>query len=214
MTRLLLADDHPIVLDGLSALLGGAGFDIVAQCRTGAAVPAKIAETAPDVAILDIQMPGLTGLDILRDLRSRHVESPRVIILTASLDKQQVVEAVELDADGLVLKETAAERIVHCVEEVAAGRQWIDNDALMRVMGELARREARAQTTRPLSVREAEVARLAAQGLRNRDIALALTLTESTVKMHLSNVFDKLGISSRAELAAFAREYGLSASRG
>lgn len=207
--RLLLADDHPIVLDGLSALLAAAGFEIVARCRRGDTVSAEIADTSPDIAILDIQMPGMTGIDILRDLRTRRVSSPKVIILTASLDKRQVLEAVELEADGLMLKETAAERIVQCVEEVAAGRQWIDNDALMRIMGELTQKEERTRGMRELTARESEVARLAARGVRNRDIALALGLADSTVKMHLGNIFDKLEVGSRAELAAFARDFGL-----
>lgn len=210
MTSLLLADDHPIVLEGLAALLQAEGFDIVARCRSGDAAMAEIAAHDPDIAVLDIQMPGSTGLAILRDIRARGALRPKVIILTASVDRAQIVEAVELEADGLVLKELVADRIVECIENVAAGVQWIDNDALKRVIVDLARREARAAATRPLSARETEVARLAARGLRNRDIAETLGLTESTVKMHMGNAFDKLGVASRAELAALARDLGLS----
>ena len=210
MTRLLLADDHPIVLEGLAALLLAEGFEIVARCRTGDAAAAAIAELDPDIAVLDIQMPGSTGLAILRDIRARGALRPKVIILTASVDRAQIVDAVELEADGLVLKELVADRIVECIENVAAGVQWIDNDALKRVIADMARREARIAATRPLSARETEVARLAARGLRNRDIADALGLTESTVKMHMGNAFDKLGVASRAELAALGRELGLS----
>jgi two-component system nitrate/nitrite response regulator NarP len=209
MTSLLIADDHPIVLEGLGALLQAEGFQIVAQCRSGDAALAAMAEHDPDIAVLDIQMPGLSGLAILRDLRSRGVQRPRIIILTASLDHREIVEAVELEADGLILKELVADRIVECVEKVAGGVQWIDNDVLKRVIGDLAQREARAAATRPLSAREMEVARLAARGLRNRDIANALGLSEATVKMHMGNAFDKLGVASRAELAALARELGL-----
>ncbi len=209
MTRLLLADDHPIILEGLSALLKADGLDIVALCRSGDAAIAAITEHDPDVAILDIQMPGASGLQILREIRSRGALRPKVIILTASLDRAQIVEAIELEADGLVLKEVVADRITECVERVAAGQQWIDNDALKRVITDMARREARAATTRPLTVRETEVARLAARGLRNRDIAQELGLTESTVKMHMGSAFDKLGVASRAELAALGKELGL-----
>lgn len=210
MTRLLIADDHPIVLEGLASLLQNEGFEIVARCRSGDAAIAAIAEHDPDIAVLDIQMPGATGLDILRDIRVRGAVRPKVIILTASLDRSQIVEAVELEADGLVLKELVADRIVECIENVAAGQQWIDNDALKYVIIDLAKREARAAATRPLSARETEVARLAARGLRNRDIGEALGLTESTVKMHLGSAFGKLGVASRAELAALGRELGLS----
>jgi two-component system nitrate/nitrite response regulator NarL len=210
MTSLLLADDHPIVLEGLAALLQAEGFDIVARCRSGDAAIAAISAHDPDIAVLDIQMPGVTGLAILRDIRARGAVRPKVIILTASVDRTQIVEAVELEADGLVLKELVADRIVECIENVAAGVQWIDNGALKRVIVDLARREARAAATKPLSARETEVARLAARGLRNRDIAETLGLAESTVKMHMSNAFEKLGVVSRAELAALARELGLS----
>ena len=209
MTRLLLADDHPIVLEGLAALLQAEGFDIVARCPNGDAATAAIATHDPDIAVLDIQVPGASGLAILRGIRSRGAARPKVIILTASLDQNQIVEAVELEADGLVLKEQVADRIVECIENVASGVQWIDNDVLKRVIGDLARREARAVATKPLSARETEVARLAARGLRNRDIGQALGLTESTVKMHMGNAFDKLGVSSRAELATMARDLGL-----
>lgn len=210
MIRLLIADDHPIVLEGLASLLQSEGFEIVARCRSGDAAIAAIAEFDPDIAVLDIQMPGATGLAILRDTRRRGAVRPRIIILTASFDQTQIVEAIELEADGLVLKDLVADRIVECVENVAAGEQWIDNDALKRVITDLARREARAAATRPLTARETEVARLAARGMRNRVIAAALGLTESTVKMHMGSAFDKLGVSSRAELAALGRELGLS----
>jgi two-component system nitrate/nitrite response regulator NarL len=209
MTRLLLADDHPIVLEGLASLLEEEGFEIVARCVSGDAAIAAIAEQDPDIAVLDIHMPGANGLAILREIRSRDALRPKVIILTASMDRAQIVEAVELEADGLVLKELVADRIVECIEKVAAGLQWIDNDALERVISDLARREARAAATKPLSARETEVARLAARGMRNRDIAEALGLTESTVKMHMGQAFDKLGVGSRAELAALARDLGL-----
>jgi two-component system nitrate/nitrite response regulator NarP len=170
---------------------------------------AAIAEHDPDIVILDIQMPGKTGLEILRDLRDRGAARPKVIILTASLDRSQIVEAIALEADGLVLKDLVTERIVDCIDHVASGVQWIDNDALKRVIVDLARRDARHAAARPLSARESEVARLAARGLRNRDIADSLGLTESTVKMHMGNVLDKLGVASRAELAALARDLGL-----
>lgn len=209
MMRLLLADDHPIVLEGLASLLQTEGYDVVARCTDGDAVLPAIAAHDPDIAVVDIHMPGTTGLAILRDLRARGAVRPKLIILTASLDHSEIATAVELEADGLVLKDLVADRIVECIENVAAGVQWIDNDALKRAIAEMARREARTTTTKSLSARETDVARLAARGLRNRDIGEALGLTESTVKMHMGNAFDKLGVTSRAELAALARELGL-----
>ena len=209
MTRLLIADDHPIVLEGLSSLLKAEGFEIVGQCRTGADAVAAIAADDPDIAVLDIHMPAPSGLAILRDIRRRGAARPRVIILTASLNRAEIVEAVDLEADGLMLKEAVADRIGQCIQQVAAGAQWIDNDALTFVIDDLAQREAQSAPTRPLSVRETEVAQLVARGMRNRDIAAALGLTESTIKMHVGNILDKLNVNSRAELAALGRELGL-----
>lgn len=209
MIRVLIADDHPIVLEGLASLLEDADFDVVARCRSGDEAAAEIARLAPDVALLDIQMPGRSGLDILRDIRARRATTPKVIILTASLDPSQLAVAIQLEADGLVLKEAVADRVIKCIVAVAAGEQWIDNDALKRGMGALARRETLAASTRPLSAREAEVARMAASGLRNKDIATALGLSQSTVKMHLGSIFEKLNVETRAQLAAMGRDFDL-----
>lgn len=206
MSRLLIADDHPIVLSGLASLLEEAEHEIVARCHDGSEVMAAIETTRPEIAVLDIQMPGRTGLDILKELRGRATCDTRVIILTASLDSGQLAEAIQLDADGLVLKDAVADRIVKCVDAVAAGGQWIDNDALKQGLSELARRETAAIGRQPLSARERDVARLAATGVRNRDIAVTLGLAESTVKMHLTSIFEKLKVGTRAQLAAMAKE--------
>ena len=208
MKQLVIADDHPIVLDGLATLLESAGFGIAARCADGDAAWTAITTLKPDVAVLDIQMPKQTGLDLLRAVRAAPGHT-RVVLLTATLDNARVVEAIDMEADGLVLKETAAERIVQCVEAVAAGQQWIDNDALKRVIGDMTRRDSAGAARKLLTPREGDVARLAAQGLRNRPIADALGLTEGTVKMHLHSIYDKLGIGSRAELAAKASEFGI-----
>lgn len=197
------------MLEGLSSLLKAEGFDIAASCRSGEAAVAAIAAHDPDIAILDIHMPAPSGLEILRSIRRSGAVRPKVIILTASLDRAEIVEAVELEADGLMLKQVVADRIGQCILQVAAGAQWIDNDALNFVIDYLARREVRTTATRTLSVRETEVAKLVARGMRNRDIADALGLSESTIKMHVGNILDKLYVSSRAELAALGRELGL-----
>ncbi|KPF77857.1 hypothetical protein IP88_05220 [alpha proteobacterium AAP81b] len=209
MIRLLIADDHPIVLEGLASLLEASDLAVVARCRNGDDALAAITTTDLDIAILDIQMPGPSGLDILRRLRDARAARPKVVILTASFDPGQIAAAIQLEADGLVLKDVVADRIVKCLDAVAAGGQWIDNDALKQGLGELARREDAALSRRPLSGRETEVARLAARGLRNKDIAELLALAPSTVKMHMSSIFEKLDVESRAQLAAIAKDLGL-----
>ncbi len=218
MARLLIADRLPLLLAGLASLVEDAGLTLVARCGDAAAAERLTAEHDPDIAVLDAAL----GLDILRRQRADGAARPRLMLLADADAQDALAEAVELEADGLVLRDAPLERVARCLEAVAAGEQWIDNDALRRVMGELGRREAspaakrpltrreaQGARSRPLTKREADVARLAAKGLRNRDIAAALGLTEGTVKLHLNRVFAKLRVDGRAALAANARELGL-----
>jgi DNA-binding NarL/FixJ family response regulator len=202
---LLIADRLPLLLAGLASLVEDAGLTLVARCGDAAAAERLTAEHDPDIAVLDAAL----GLDILRRQRADGAARPRLMLLADADAQDALAEAVELEADGLVLRDAPLERVARCLEAVAAGEQWIDNDALRRGLGELGRREAQGARSRPLTKREADVARLAAKGLRNRDIAAALGLTEGTVKLHLNRVFAKLRVDGRAALAANARELGL-----
>jgi len=205
VARLLIADRLPLLLAGLASLVEDAGLTLVARCGDAAAAERLTAEHDPDIAVLDAAL----GLDILRRQRADGAARPRLMLLADADAQDALAEAVELEADGLVLRDAPLERVARCLEAVAAGEQWIDNDALRRGLGELGRREAQGARSRPLTKREADVARLAAKGLRNRDIAAALGLTEGTVKLHLNRVFAKLRVDGRAALAANARELGL-----
>jgi len=206
MTRLLLADDHPILLEGLASLLIASNFDVVGRFGNGRDAHAAFGEMDPDIAILDINMPGKSGLDILREHRSFGALRPKIVILTATTDPQQMVEVLDLEPDGLVLKEAVVDRIVYCLEKIVAGVQWIENDALLMAMRRLAHRETVTNRTDRLTAREREIAKLVVTGLNNRDIAAALGIAESTVKMHLGAIFEKLGVASRTQLAAFVRD--------
>lgn len=204
MTTLLIADDHPLMRDAVASLFGPP-YKVLERCSDGLQARAAIAAHQPDIAILDVQMPSLTGLDLLREARTEGWRT-RIILLTAGLEPKPLVEAVKLKVDGLVLKDAGGELLLRCVEAVLAGEQWIDKEAMKQVMTMLAQAPA---STDDLTPRERDVVRQVAQGQRNKEIARSLGITEGTVKMHLHNLYEKLNVSSRTELALLAKEQGL-----
>lgn len=204
MTTLLIADDHPLMRDAVAGLFG-APYEVVERCSDGLQAQAAILALQPDVAILDVQMPALTGLDLLRQARAEGWRC-KIILLTAGLEPKPLVEAVKLKVDGLVLKDAGGEMLLRCVEAVLGGGQWIDKEAMKQVMTMLAQSPA---PTADLTPRESDVVRQVAQGQRNKEIARSLGISEGTVKMHLHNLYEKLGVSSRTELALLAKEQGL-----
>jgi two-component system, NarL family, nitrate/nitrite response regulator NarL len=209
-TRLVIADDHPIVLDGLAQLFAGEqDFDVVARCSTGDEALAALRRHRPDVAVLDIRMPGMSGLDVLRHAREERLPT-KVILLTAEISDESVVGAVRLGVAGIVLKETAPRVLVQSVRSVAAGEKWLDDGAMRRALDSVMRREAvMAEAVRVLTPRELEIVRMVATGLRNKQIAERLTITEGTVKIHLHSIYQKVNVSGRVELSIYAREKSL-----
>jgi DNA-binding NarL/FixJ family response regulator len=208
--RLILADDHPIVLDGLEQLFRAQkDFTVVARCQDGAETLRAVRQHRPDVLLLDIRMPAPDGLQVIRELRKDSLPT-RVVILTAALEEDDVLEAVRLGVQGVVLKEMSPEMLMECVRKVAAGEQWIERRSLTRALDKMLRREAGFRdASAVLTAREIEIVRLAAQGLRNQAIADRLHISEGTVKIHLHNIYEKLGIDGRVALTHYAREKGL-----
>ncbi len=200
MTRILIADDHPIILSGAEALLRGTHLEIVATFANGEALLASLADLRPDIIVLDVKMPRCSGLDVLRTLRGRNNELP-VILFTAAINERDAREAISLGVNGLVLKDTAPGSLVHCLEEVNQGRRWIDQPILQRALDtSLVNDGAVATPLDLLSQREREIMNQVVQGLRNREIAARSGIAEGTVKVHLHKVYEKLGVSSRTEL--------------
>jgi two-component system, NarL family, nitrate/nitrite response regulator NarL len=198
MTRILLADDHPLMLSGIDSLLAHTDYEVIARLTDGNTALAAILASRPDIALIDVSMPGLSGTQILRTLRSAG-SAVKVVILTAHLDDEDLLEAMRAGVEGIVHKDGGARQLVECLDKVATGGRWIPRDILIRV-SEL--RRARADDPlNQLSTREREIAELVAQGMRNRAISEELGLTEGTVKVYLNRVYEKLGISSRTELA-------------
>jgi len=201
--RVLIADDHPIIRSAVSALLEGSEYIVAASAESAASAIAAVRECDPDIVVLDIAMPGGSGLDVLRQLRGKGDRRP-VILLTAAIDDHRLSEALALAVDGIVMKNNDPAYLLDCLQAVAGGRQWLDPEVGQRA-AELAQRRPKAI----LSVRERRLVALVAQGLRNREIAAELGITEGTVKVYLHAIFDKLGVANRTALAIRAGEEGL-----
>jgi len=207
MAKVLVADDDPLTMAGIIALLDKTNFDVVATVNTGAAALDTLASARPDLLILDNGMPERSGLDVLRTLRSRGDARP-VVLLTGGLNDELAREAIQLSVNGIVIKATAPRDLLTCLESVVQGRRWLDQDVMQRVMEQAMSPDTPRDPFEVLSGRERAVASLARRGLRNKEIAEELGLTEGTVKVHLHKVFDKLNIRGRTELILLAQDRG------
>jgi DNA-binding NarL/FixJ family response regulator len=207
--RVVVVDDHPIVLEGLERLFRREGdIEIVARCVNAREALDAVRTHRPDVVVLDLRLPGGHGLDVLDAIR-REALPTRAVLLAGSINEDELVEALQLGARGIVLKEMAPELLVRCLRTVHAGGRWLENDFLGRALESLLDREGVARPGRmALSPREIEIVRLAATGHHNREIAETLHITEGTVKVHLHNIYEKLGIEGRVELTLYARDHG------
>ncbi|MBL8237386.1 MAG: response regulator transcription factor [Bryobacterales bacterium] len=217
--RIVIADDHPIVRDGIRRLLSlESDIDVVGEAGDGRGVLDVVHETNPDVLLLDLRMPNLDGLGALETLQQTNKRT-RVIVLTASEDKNEFVQAMKLGCSGIVLKQTAPDLIVKSIRKVHSGEIWLDSHTTAAVMrqfatpgSEMAAQGGGGKTGRersPLSTREREIVALVAQGYKNKEMAEKMFISEQTVKNHLHNIFDKLGVSDRLELALYAIHKGL-----
>jgi DNA-binding NarL/FixJ family response regulator len=208
--RVVLADDHPLILDGLVQLLRLAGdFEVLERCVSGEETLLALERQLPDLLVLDLRMPGLDGLAVLREMRRRQFAT-RVVILTAALSESDLLEAVRLGVRGVILKEMAPRLLLQCLRKVHAGGHWVENRAVRDALETVLRREAGAREAAALlTQREIELVRMVAQGLRNREIAGRLHITEGTVKTHLRNVYRKLELENRVGVRAYAEEKGL-----
>jgi len=208
MIRVILADDHAVVRKGIRDFLEEPGdIAVVAEAANGDEALALIREHRPDVAVLDIQMPGRTGLEVTRAVRAEQLPVG-VLILTAYDDDPFVMTALRSGANGYVLKTAEPEEIVAAVHAVHEGQSALDPALLQKVMAYISGAPLSA-TIESLSAREIEVLRLAAQGFTNKAIGVQLGISDRTVQGHLTNIFGKLDVGSRTEAVTKAIQMGL-----
>jgi DNA-binding NarL/FixJ family response regulator len=208
--RVVLVDDHPIVLQGLQHLFARQpDIGVTACCATVAEGLAAARSTHSDVIVLDLRMPDGGGLALLDAIGGERL-GIKTVVLTAAISDEEVAQALRKGTAGLVLKESPPEQLIECVRRVHAGERWLDPGAMSRVL-QPARPSANPSEERAASLtgREREVVRMIASGLRNRDIGERLSISENTVKVHLHNIYEKLGVEGRMELLLLAQELKL-----
>jgi Response regulator containing a CheY-like receiver domain and an HTH DNA-binding domain len=204
LSRLLLVDDHPMISTALEALLRNTPFKIVGVAATGEEAIDAIGRLEPEFVLLDLQLRQGSGMDVLRQLR-REQNRMRVVLLTAAIDDSSLMEAKALHVQGIVLKNSDPAYLFECLDRVRRGGQWFDpevTERFKRLSDSIGHGEHAA-----LAPRERELIKLVRNGLRNREIAQKLGVTEGTIKVYLHTVFQKLGVSSRTELAIRASEF-------
>ncbi len=213
--RLLIADGHPIVLEGLRTVLGhNPSLQVVGEASDGMEAIEKTVSLDPDVVLMELKLPRVDGLTVLRSIQARAGRS-KVILFSSSENKEEFVEAMKLGCSGILSKDSSVGLLEKSIQKVHAGEIWLDSNTTAAVIRQFASPSdfpaphggTNGKTTREraqLSQREREIIILIAQGYKNKEIAEKMFITEQTVKNHLHNVFDKLGVSDRLELALYA----------
>ena len=215
--RIVIADDHPIFRDGLRRLLEAeSGLRVIGEASNGAEAVKLSRQLKPDILLLDLAMPGHPGFEALRELGSNSNSSNalRTVLLTAAIEKNEIVEALQLGARGVVLKDSATQLLLKAIRSVMAGQYWVAREEvsnLLPYLQPLIKSSQQSDRQRKFGVtrREIEIISGVVAGFTNKDIAEHFKISEDTVKHHLSNIFDKLGVSTRLELALFAVNQGL-----
>ena len=209
--RVALLDDHTLFRDGLRRLLDTEpDIDLVAEAKNGAELMPLLEREQPDLLLLDLHLQNEKGLDLLPTLTEKYPDL-KVLVLTASIDQEDRVNSIKLGARGVVLKYAAAENLIKSIRKVAEGEMWVDHETTKKLFEELADKRG-LKSESPLDLltdREREVTALVGEGMRNKEIAERLFISERTVKTHISNIFQKLDLSDRLELALFAINQGL-----
>jgi DNA-binding NarL/FixJ family response regulator len=211
--RVLVVDDHPVVRQGLRSFLSSRpGIEVVGEAADGEGAVRAAARLRPDVVLLDLVMPGAGGVEAIRRLRVGE-DAPRVLVLTSFAGDEQVLPALRAGASGYLLKDVAPADLEAAIRTVHDGHAHLDPQVATTVVGAVAGGRQPAQVAE-LTPREREVLRLLARGLSNRELARALSVTEKTVKTHVSSILAKLGVADRTQAALFAVRHGLDADAG
>jgi two-component system nitrate/nitrite response regulator NarL len=211
--RVLIADDHPVVRIGLRNMLqSDSQIKVIAEAKDGVEALHMVRTLRPDILLLDLAMPRMPGMEALRELTANG-GTTRTIVLTGHVDKRQILEALQLGARGVVLKDAVVAHLSACIRAVMQGQYWLEGRPVQNLVQLL--RDLAVQTAPPprktfgLTARELEVVTLITEGSTNKHIAETFGISEETVKRHLTNIFNKLGVGNRLELALFALNHNL-----
>ncbi|WP_069804448.1 response regulator [Thermogemmatispora onikobensis] len=211
--RILLADDHPVVREGLRAVLETQpDLTVVAEAANGAETIAQARVTHPDIVLLDLEMPVLDGVEAIRHLLELEPR-PRVIVFTAFDNDERILHAVQAGASGYLLKGAPREEIFQAIRVTMGGGSLLQPVVASKLLRQVSQQsngpQAASYPYEPLTERELEVLRLLAQGLPNKEIAARLVISERTAKFHVSSIMNKLGATNRTEAVALAAQRGL-----
>jgi DNA-binding NarL/FixJ family response regulator len=208
--QILIANNHPIFRDALRNLLEqNEDYRVVGEANDGGEVLEKLKELSPDLLLLDLTMPVMSGIDVLRNLQSQTSEL-RIIVLASSIERSQVVEALKLGARGVILKDMPTALLFKSIRAVLAGEYWVGRSDVAKLVDSLRAGTGANGSDQPpgdifrLSPREMEIVSAIIEGCTNKDIAAKFSLSEQTVKHHLTNIYSKLGVTNRLELAFYA----------
>ena len=209
MIRVLIADDHAVVREGLRAFLAlQDDVEVVAEAADGAQAVDAVQRLAPDVALVDLVMPGVDGIEAIRRIRA--LDTPtRVIVLTSFVDEDRMLPAVRAGAVGYLLKDVQPQELVGAIRTVHGGGTLLHPTVIEELVREVSRDGDAPAAPNPLTAREREVLALIARGRANKAIAFELGVAEKTVKTHVSNILGKLGLASRTQAALYAVEHKL-----
>jgi DNA-binding NarL/FixJ family response regulator len=211
---IVIADDHPIFREGLRKLLEAEpGMRVVGEAGDGEETVRVVAQLKPKILLLDLSMPKMPGLEALRELSKRGIQTS-TIVLTAAIERQQIVEALQMGAHGIVLKHAALELLLKSIRCVNDGQYWVDQGSVSDLVQALRQIHPPQSASGDrsdfgLTPREREVIELIVAGYTNKDLARKLNISEHTAKHHLTNIFDKLGVSNRLELVLYAIDHRL-----
>lgn len=200
MTTVLVVDDHSFLRSGVEAILTSAGMEIVGSVANGESALMEIPKANPDVVLLDIRMPKLNGVDVLKKLRQSGDNRP-VVVLATEVNDNELVSLVGSSADAILFKTCSEDELISTISTVASGKSVFDRSPLQKSRS-VTEYYAPAQNNGPLSPRENAIAELVSSGLRNREIGDQLGITEGSVKVHLHKIFAKLGVKTRTEMAS------------
>jgi DNA-binding NarL/FixJ family response regulator len=204
MIRVLVAEDHAVVRSGLLQLLGGIDeFEVVGAAGGGEEAVALAAEHQPDVVLMDLEMPGMDGIEATRRIRGEHPEM-NVVVLTAFSDRSRILDAIDAGAVGYLLKDAEPEELIRGLQAAARGESPLAPQAAQALVAA----RAEQQTDPDLTPREREVLALLADGLPNKLIARRLDISEKTVKAHLTSIFQTIGVTDRTQAALWAQKHG------